>query len=313
MNAFGCNTFSMVNGKGERFWVKFHILSENGLKGFDLDESKRLSGVDPNHLSRDLYDAIEEGQFPRWRFAFQAIPEKEGYERSFTFDCTKIWSRDDYPLIDLGTIELNRNPTNYFAEVEQVAFSPANVVPGIGFSPDKLLQGRLLLYDDTQTHRIGPNYKQIPINRPTCPLNTQYYGGSHQQEIIDKFPLYHPSQFKEISSFPKKFELPMKCDGPADYYQLPHEGTEEDYYEQPRLYYNSLENNQKINLARNIGDTLTKIPRDIVDRTLKHLMKIDTGLVDGVKESLTTKAAGGSQRKTDVESMVHKMRVDKVK
>jgi len=312
MNAFGCNTFSMVNDQGERFWVKFHILSETGLKGFDLDESKRISGEDPNALSRDLHNAIEDGSFPRWKFAFQAMPEKDGYEKSYAFDCTKIWSREDYPLIDLGVIELNRNPINYFAEVEQVAFSPANVVPGIGFSPDKLLQGRLMLYDDTQTHRIGPNYKQIPINRPTCPLHTPYYGGSHQQEVIDKFPLYTPSHYKELSSYSRRFELPVKCDGPADYYQLPHEGTDQDYYEQPRLYYNSLTDQQKCNLSRNLADTLEKIPSDVVEKTLNHLFQIDNTLADRVKELLSNNAAG-IQRKSDVECMVHKMKVDKIK
>ena len=143
MNAYGCHTFSFVNDENKVFWVKFHLISEQGAAGLTAVQAKLLAGEDPNFLSRDLKTAIEKGQFPRWKLACQIMPEEEGYQRKWSFDPTKVWKHKDYPLIDIGLIELNRNPINYFSEVEQVAFSPSTIVPGIGFSPDKLLQGKI--------------------------------------------------------------------------------------------------------------------------------------------------------------------------
>jgi len=167
------------------------------------------------------------------------MDEEEGYKNPITFDCTKIWSVTDYPLQEIGIIELNKNPIDYFGEVEQVAFSPANVIPGIGWSPDKLLQGRLFVYDDTQNHRLGPNFKQIPINRPQLvEPNTMYYGGHHRHEYKDKWPHYFPSLLsKNVPKPDEKYrEPPLRCGNIADYYNLPYEGTDEDYYAQAREF-----------------------------------------------------------------------------
>lgn len=308
MNTFGCNTYSLLNDSEERFWVKFHLTSENGLRGLTMEQSKLLAGEDPNFLSHDLYNAIKDGNYPRWKMSIQVMPEKDGYENSIAFDCTKVWCTKKYPLMEIGTIELNRNPTNYFSEVEQAAFSPANIVPGIGFSPDKLLQGRLLLYEDAQNYRIGANYKQIPINRPQCPVNTLYYGGAHQQDMFEKFPIYFPSAYKEVTGFSKRLNVPIKCDGPADYYELKHEGSDMDYYEQPRAYYESLDKNQRHNLAKNIGTTLTNISSEVSEKSLTLLKKISMQLHKDIQEFMGSKRAG-AQRPTDVESIVQNLKV----
>ena len=138
MNAYGCHTFSLVNSAKERFWVKFHLVSQQGAFGFNQHEAKLVAGEDPNFLSRDLYQSIEKQNFPRWKMMIQVMPEEEGYKHPWTFDATKVWKHADYPLIEVGTLEVNRNVVDYFTEVEQVAFSPATVVPGIGLSPDKV-------------------------------------------------------------------------------------------------------------------------------------------------------------------------------
>lgn len=289
MHAYGCNTFSLINSKNERVWVKFHLVSNLGLKGFTQEEAKLMAGEDPNFLSRDLYNAIEKGDFPTWKLAVQIMPESDGYEKSFAFDCTKMWSLEEYPLFELGTVELNRNVTNYFTEVEQVAFSPANVVPGIGFSPDKLLQGRLLLYDDTQHHRIGPNFKQLDVNRPRCPINTQNYGGNHQRDKTDKFPLYYPSSYSRMQPYPNDLQCPMICDGAAGYYKMSHEGTEEDFYEQPRMFYEGMDQKRRTNLAKNIGTTLSKVSPPVADKALMHMNKISHELGSNVQNVLRSK------------------------
>eukprot|EP01126_Amoeba_proteus_P002813 TRINITY_DN10903_c0_g1_i4.p1 TRINITY_DN10903_c0_g1~~TRINITY_DN10903_c0_g1_i4.p1 ORF type:complete len:220 (+),score=31.40 TRINITY_DN10903_c0_g1_i4:1262-1921(+) len=196
MNGFGCNTFSFVNSDGKLFWVKFHIISELESVGLGVNEAKLIAGEDPDFLRRDLRTAIESKNFPKWNLCVQIMNEEEGYRHPWTFDCTKIWKHSDFPLKVIGTIELHRNPRDYFSEVEQVAFSPSSVVPGIGFSPDRLLQGRLMIYPDTQFHRLGPNFKQIPINLPHVPVVTNFVGGAHQCEYgFSKFPHYSPSFF----------------------------------------------------------------------------------------------------------------------
>jgi len=289
MHGYGCNTFSLLNDKKERFWVKFHILSNYNATGLTDAEAKVLAGEDPDWLKRDLREAIERGDYPTWRFAMQVMSEDLGYKYPWTFDCTKVWPHDEFPLIDIGTIQLDRNPVNYFAEVEQVAFSPANVVPGIGFSPDKLLQGRLLIYSDTQFHRLGPNYLQIPIN---CPLaakavRTNYIGGAHNHEYESKFPHYYPSFLGGPTPTPQLQEPPQQSSATQCYfYDYYYEGEDKDYYEQPRnLFKLQLTLQEQECTVYNIATSLAYVMNEgIVENTLMHLSKIDMGLGQRVKE-----------------------------
>ncbi|HOF41724.1 MAG TPA: catalase, partial [Candidatus Hydrogenedentes bacterium] len=173
MNGYGSHTFSMINAENQRFWVKFHLKTQQGIKNLTDAEAEAVIGQCRESHQRDLYYSIEKGEFPRWTMHIQVVPEKDAAKFPFNpFDLTKVWPHKDYPLVEVGVMELNRNPENYFAEVEQSAFNPVNIVPGIGFSPDRMLQGRLFSYGDAQRYRLGVNHHLIPVNRPRCPFHS---------------------------------------------------------------------------------------------------------------------------------------------
>ncbi len=179
MHLFGSHTFSFINAANERFWVKFHFQSQQGIRNLTDAQAAELIGRDRESSQRDLYDSIAKGEFPRWTLYIQVMPEKEaGSYHLNPFDLTKVWPHGDYPMIEVGVLELNRNPENFFAEVEQAAFTPANVVPGIGFSPDRMLQARLFSYGDAQRYRLGVNHHQIPVNAPRCPFHSYHRDGA---------------------------------------------------------------------------------------------------------------------------------------
>jgi len=288
LNGWGCNTFSLINEKGERHWVKFHIIPELPPMGLDVNQAKLIAGEDPDFLSHDLRMAIEKGNYPRYKMAIQVMPEEQGYKHPWTFDCTKVWKHEDWPLIDIGVLELNRLPLDFWAETEQVAFSPSNVPPGISFSPDRLLQGRLMIYPDTQYHRLGTNYRQIPINQPHCPLVTPYAAGDHQMEYgKQKFPLYYPSIYPSPQPAKNAIpEPPLKC-GLGQYYPFPEEGTDADYYEQPRDFYNILDERDKLHLAMNLAENINKITdKRLVQAVDAMLAKVSDKLVTSVRAEL---------------------------
>jgi len=274
MNAYGCHTFSFINSENKRFWVKFHITSEQGAKGFTMHEAKLIAGEDPNFLSRDLREALERKDFPKWKLGCQIMAEEEGYRHNWTFDPTKVWKHDDYPIIDIGVIELNRNPIDYHAEVEQAAFSPMTIVPGIGYSPDRLLQGRLFIYDDTQHHRIGAKYKQLDVNCPQGVLNgpkTIITGGPMQLEVKDKFPHYSPSSFGGPKPDPSLIEPPIRCDGPVGYYEPL--GGEDHFSQVGEFFLQTLDEGEREHLCENLSASFEKVSDDIVKKNLAHFYK----------------------------------------
>jgi len=178
MNAYGSHTFSLINANNERVWVKFHLKTQQGIKNLTDEEAEAIVAKDRESHQRDLFESIEKGDFPRWNMKIQVMPESDASKCPFNpFDLTKVWPHKDYPLIDVGVMELNKNPENYFAEVEQSAFNPANIVPGIGLSPDKMLQGRLFSYGDAQRYRLGVNHHLIPVNRARCPVHSYHRDG----------------------------------------------------------------------------------------------------------------------------------------
>jgi catalase len=178
MHGFGSHTFSMINANNERFWVKFHLKTQQGIKNLTDEEAEKIIGKCRESHQRDLYESIEKKDFPRWTMYIQVMPELDAEKLPYhPFDLTKVWYHSDYPLIEVGVLELNRNPENYFAEVEQAAFNPANIVPGIGFSPDKMLQGRLFSYGDAQRYRLGVNHHLIPVNKARCPFHSYHRDG----------------------------------------------------------------------------------------------------------------------------------------
>jgi len=244
-----------------------------------VQQAKLLAGEDPDWLSRDLREAIERGDCPEWTLAFQYMSESDGYKNPIAFDCTKTWPHAEFPLVEIGTITLNDLPRDYHAEVEQVAFSPANVVPGIDYSPDRLLQGRLFLYDDTQFHRLGNNYKQIPINFPhLVQPQTLYIGGKHQSEVQTKWPHYLGSNYGQTQEIPKYQNPPLACNGPVSSYEPKlQRDPERDLYEQPRIFFQKVlsEQNQS-NLCYNLAVSLAKIDDlGLIGKIHSHFIKID--------------------------------------
>ena len=179
MHGFGSHTYSLVDKDGKRVWVKFHFRTQQGIKNLTNSEAAAIIAKDRESHGRDLFTAIAEGNFPRWTLYFQIMTEEQArMHKENPFDITKVWSHKEYPLIEVGVIELNRNPENYFADVEQAAFNPAHIVPGIGLSPDKLLQGRLFSYGAAQRYRLGVNHDQIPVNRARCPIHSFHRDGA---------------------------------------------------------------------------------------------------------------------------------------
>jgi catalase len=193
MNGFGSHTFLWYNAGGEKYWVKYHFKTDQGVKNFSNDEAVALASADPDHFLRDLHTAISQGDFPSWTVQVQVMPFQEAADYRFNpFDLTKVWPHGDYPLITIGRFTLDRNPQDYFAEIEQAAFEPSNMVPGIGPSPDKMLQGRLLSYPDAHRYRIGTNYLQLPVNRPQVPVHSYSKDGSMRM-VNPGDPVYAPN------------------------------------------------------------------------------------------------------------------------
>ena len=196
MNGYGSHTYLWINEAGEKHWVKYHFHSDQGVEGLTDDEATGIAGEDADFHRRDLYNSIAGGDFPSWTLSIQAMPYEDAKTyRINPFDLTKIWPHSDYPLIKVGTMTLNRNPENFFAQIEQAAFEPSALVPGIGFSPDKMLLGRAFAYSDTHRYRIGPNYLQLPVNRPRVEVNTYTQDGPMAYEHRGDDPVYAPNSF----------------------------------------------------------------------------------------------------------------------
>jgi len=203
------------------------------------------------------------------------MPEEQGYVYPGAFDVTKVWSHKDFPLIEVGEMELNQNVTNYFAEIEQAAFSPGNVVPGIGFSPDKVLQGRTIMYEDAQRYRLGTNFDQLPVNKPICPLHTYYKEGLANSEVVNKFPTWEPNSFGGAVPTGKYIEPSVKVDGPGYRYSQKSVDVDWDFYKQPGDLFRLMTEEQQIRLADSIATSLETVPKFITDRMLHHFYKAD--------------------------------------
>lgn len=277
MNTFACNTFSFLNKEGVRHWVRFQLVSDLPKEGLDAFQAKIIAGEDPDFLRKDLRHSIERGDHPNWKLCFQIMPESEGYKNaSWAFDPSRFWPINDYPLYELGTIELDRMPTDHYTQTEQVAFSPANVVPGIGFSPDQLLQGRLFIYADTQFHRLGPNFRQIPINCPKNSFATPYYGGPHRSENAH-FPVYFPSEFGGLQAQSNPIEAPVKCSD-SGHFPPPEVSAANMSYNKQILesWRNARPNNH---LAFNVARSFLKITnQNVLHKALKMIRDVDGSL-----------------------------------
>jgi catalase len=196
MDGFSSHTYSWINAGGERFWVKYHVKTNQGIRNLTGDEAERMAGEDADFHRRDLQRAIAGGDAPEWTFSVQVMPFAEAADYRFNpFDLTKVWPKGDYPLIEVGRFVLDRNPANFFAEVEQASFNPSNLVRGTGLSPDRMLMARIFSYHDTHLHRIGPNYEQLPINRPQCPVHSYNKDGAMAYHHAGDQPVYAPNSY----------------------------------------------------------------------------------------------------------------------
>jgi len=274
MNGFGSHAFSLINADGKRFWVKFHVKTLQGVACFTDAEATALAGTDPDHATRDLFDAIDKEDFPRWRMQVQIMPEEDAANYYVNpFDLTKVWKHSDYPLIEVGVMELNRNPQNYFAEVEQAAFAPSNVVPGIGFSPDKVLQGRILSYPDAQRYRLGVNHESLPVNRPQCPVHTYHRDGAMRFDgNSGNAPNYEPNSFDGPQEDPSYRQPPLPLEGAADRYE---QRSGSDDFIQAGDLYRLMTPDQQQRLIDNILGSMASVPKEIQQRQVDHFTKAD--------------------------------------
>lgn len=274
MDGFGSHTFSMWNNEGERYWVKWHLKTQQGIKCLTSAEAGALAAGNPDVNRQDLYESIDKEDFPKWTVSIQIMPEKDADNYSVNpFDLTKVWHYADYPLIDVGELELNRNPENYFAEVEQAAFSPGNLPPGLGVSPDKVLQARLLAYSDAQRYRIGINHTQLDVNKPRCPVHTYHRDGQTRFDGNGAgSPVYQPNSFDGLEDKADFSEPPLKIDGDARRYN--HRDNNDDYTQAGDLY-RLMTELEKMQLINNIVDAMKEVPKQIQMRQIKHFLLAD--------------------------------------
>ena len=286
MHGFGSHTFSFINKDNVRTWVKFHFKTLQGIKNLTDEEAMELIGRDRESHQRDLYEAIERGDFPRWELKVQLMTEQEadGY-RINPFDLTKVWPHGDFPLHDVGVLELNSNPENYFAEVEQSAFNPMNVIDGIGFSPDKMLQGRLFSYRDAQNYRLGVNHGQIPVNRPRCPFHSYHRDGMMRTDGNNGSTIgYEPNSYGEWQDSPEMKEPPLKLHGDA--YNYNEREYDEDYYSQPGDLFRLMSPGQQKALFKNTAANMGDSELFIKQRHVRNCYKADPAYGRGVAEAL---------------------------
>ncbi len=289
-HGFGSHTFSFVNESGERFWVKFHFKSLNGIENYTDAEAAQVIAGDRESAQRDLIASIENGDFPKWAFRIQVMPEAEAATLAYNpFDITKVWPHKDYPLIDVGVIELNRNAGNYFSDVEQAAFTPANVVPGIGFSPDRLLQGRLFSYGDAQRYRLGVNHHQIPVNAPKCPVHHAFHrdGAMRTDGNLGGTPNYEPNRFGEFAQDARAAE-PALAAGAIDRYD---HREDADYYGQAGALFRLFGEGERQRLFENIARHIDGVPAEIVARALEHFGRADEAYGLGVAAAIEQRQA----------------------
>jgi catalase len=288
MHGFGSHTFSFISPKNERYWVKFHFRTQQGIKNLTDAEAEAVIGKCRESHQRDLYESIEKGDFPRWTLFIQIMPEKDATKCPYNpFDLSKVWFKKDYPLMEVGVLELNKNPENYFAEVEQAAFSPANIVPGIGFSPDKMLQGRIFSYADTQRYRLGVNHHLIPVNKARCPFHSYHRDGQMRVDGNYGSTLgYEPNSYGQWQQQPEFAEPPLSIEGAADHWN---HRVDEDYYSQPGKLFRLMSPEQQKALFGNTARSIGAAPKEIQLRHIANCMKADPAYGKGVADALGIK------------------------
>ncbi len=290
MNGYGSHTYSFINADNKRVWVKFHFKTRQGHDYLTNAEAADKIGQTREGYQEALYGAIEAGNYPIWDLKIQVMPEEDvGITPYNPFDLTKVWPHSDYPLIPVGTVELNRNPDNYFAEIENAAYSPSNIVPGIGFSPDKVLQARIFSYADAHRYRLGTHYESLPVNQPKCPVHHYHKDGQMNAfggKLGNPDAYYEPNSIEGTALEDASFaEPPVPLAGDADRYD--HRAGNDDYI-QPRALFNLFNADQKQRLYENTAATMHGVEDEIIDRALTHYDRIDPAYGDGIRAARAT-------------------------
>jgi len=287
MNGYGSHTFSLINAQGELFYVKWHFKTKQGIQNFTGPEATEMKSKDMDVSQSDLFHAIEKGEFPQWSVEMQIMPEHEAATYHINpFDLTKVWPHADYPMIKVGVLELNRNPKNYFAEVEQAAFEPRNVVPGMGFSPDKMLQARLISYPDAHRYRLGVNYQSLPINAPQCPFATYHRDGTMAfTDNGGSSPNYEPNSFGGPTQDKKYVERPTTYSS-STVARWDHREQDGDYYTQPGNLFRLMTPDAQQRLFENIAGGLSQVEKRIRDLQISHFEKCDPAYGAGVAKAI---------------------------
>ncbi|CFX29371.1 Catalase [Candidatus Filomicrobium marinum] len=293
MNGYGSHTYSFWNNDGERFWVKFHFKTLQGHKHYTNAEAEALIGKTRESYQEELFGAIERGEFPKWRVCVQIMPETDAEKTSYNpFDLTKVWPHGDYPLIEVGELELNRNADNYFAEIEMAAFSPSNVVPGISYSPDKMLQARIFSYADAHRYRLGTHYEALPVNAPKCPVHHYHKDGAMRffpNDTGNPDVYYEPNSFNGPTEDPSVNEPPLKISGDGDRYN--HRIGNDDF-SQPRALFELFDAGQRARLFSNIAAAMGGVPPVIKERQCRLFDQIHPEYGAGVRKALEAAGEG---------------------
>jgi len=288
MNGYGSHTYSMVNDDGAHVWVKFHFKTQQGHTYFTNAEAGAKIGETREGYQETLFGAIEAGDFPKWDVKIQVMTDVEAADFEHNpFDLTKVWPHGDFPLIDVGVLELNRNADNYFAEIETAAYSPSNIVPGIGFSPDKVLQARIFSYADAHRYRIGTHYEQLPVNQPKCPVHHYHKDGAMNfmgQVTGADEAYYEPNSMGGAMQSPEFTEPALPLSGDADRHN--HRDGNDDY-SQPRALHNLMDAEQQARLYSNTAESMVGVPAKIVNLALSHYAQISQQYADGIRAALT--------------------------
>ncbi|GAB3517600.1 catalase [Arthrobacter monumenti] len=301
MHGFGSHTYSLINAEGERFWVKFHHRTQQGIKNLTDEEAAKLVGEDRESHQRDLFDSIENGDFPKWKLMVQIMPEADAENYRFhPFDLTKVWSKKDYPLIEVGEWELNRNAENYFADVEQAAFAPSNLVPGISYSPDKMLQGRLFSYGDAQRYRLGVNHHQIPVNAPINRVNSYHRDGAMRVDGNQgATPGIEPNSYGRWQEQPSYREPSQAIGATADRFN--YREDDDNYFEQPGNLFRNMSAEQQQVLFENTARAIDGASQATIERHIHNCTQADAAYGEGVRKAIEALQAGKVSA-TDVNS-----------
>jgi catalase len=286
MNGYGSHTYSFINAQNQRFWVKFHFKTQQGHKFYTNSEAEAIVAKNRESFQADLFGAIERRDFPKWKLFVQIMPEAEvGKHWYDPFDLTKVWTHGDYPLIEVGVMELNRNADNYFQEIELAAFSPSNIVPGISWSPDKVLQSRIFSYADAHRYRLGTHYEALPVNRPRCPVHNYHKDGPMRffEPATNPDAFYEPNSFNGPVEDPRFVEPPLRLSGDAARYN--HRVGNDDY-RQPGDLFRLIGKEAQERLMNNVAEAMQGVPVEIVKRQIGHFYKADVNYGKGVAQRM---------------------------